>query len=230
MSKINDHTFEIRYKPNPKVLDFRGSWAEAISDHMKLSDWGILENRIDIYDEKSGERAFVGFKNAGFVARNTPTENYFSDKATKFFRYVLSLDGFGKSLFVERIGVRSRFCKKYEGTFEELREKYTIKYLSLTETAKKIIDAKLLDIGGPLNFVDKHGNFNTMSGPMVHEQLSNFFGEAEELPKVGLYFDIDYWLKSNKEMEGGEILRQIEKFAISAWNKFEKISELIMGE
>jgi hypothetical protein len=149
MPDINDHTFEIRYKPNPKVLDYRGSWAEAISDHMKLPDWRILENRIDIYDEKVGERAFVGFRNAGFVTRNTPTKNYFPEKTIKFFRYVLNLDGFGKSLFVERIGVRSRFCRKYEGAFEELREKYTTKYLSLTETAKKIIDAKLVDIGGP---------------------------------------------------------------------------------
>jgi hypothetical protein len=230
MPDINEHTFEIRYKPNPKVLDYRGSWAEAISDHMKLPDWRILENRIDIYDEKGGERAFVGFRNAGFVTHNTPTKNYFPEKTTKFFRYVLNLDGFGKSLLVERIGVRSRFCRKYEGTFEELKEKYTAKYLSLTEEAKKIIDAKLLDIGGPLNFADRHGNFNTMSGPMIHDQLSDFFGKAEGLPKVGLYFDIDYWLKPNKEMDGGEILRNIEEFAISAWNKFESISALILGE
>lgn len=230
MPDLNEHTFEIRYKPNPKVLDYRGSWAEAISDHMELPDWRILENRIDIYNEKRGERAFVGFRNAGFVSFNTPTKNYFPEKTTKLFKYLLNLDGFGKSLFVERIGVRSKFCAKYEGAFEELREKYTTKYLSLTEAAKTIIQAKLLDIGGPLNFADSHGNFNTMSGPMIHEQLSNFFVKAEGLPNVGLYFDIDYWLKPNKEKEGREILRHIEEFANSAWTKFESISRLILGE
>jgi len=228
MPDITEHTFEIRYKPNPKVLDYRGSWAGAIADHMKLPDWRILENRIDIYDEKSGERAFVGFRNAGFVTHNTPTKNYFPEKATKFFRYILNLDGFEKNPFVERIGVRSKFCAKYEGSFEELRERYTSNYLSLTDRAKKIVDAKLLDIGGPINFADRHGNFNTVSGPMIHEQLTQYFGKAEGLPNVGLYFDIDYWLKPNEEMEGREILRHIEEFANSAWDRFENISKLIL--
>lgn len=230
MPDLNEHIFEIRYKPNPKVLDFRGSWAEAISDHMKLPEWRILENRIDIYDEKNEERAFLGFRNAGFVTHNTPTKNYFPEKTTKFFRYVLNLDGFERNPFVERIGVRSKFCAKYGGSFEELREKYTSNYLSLTDKAKKIIDAKLLDIGGPINFADRHGNFNTLSGPMIHEQLTQYFGKPEGLPNIGLYFDIDYWLKPNKEMEGKEILRHIEEFANSAWNKFESISGLILGE
>ncbi|MGB9627770.1 MAG: hypothetical protein ACPL6D_03840 [Thermodesulfobacteriota bacterium] len=105
MTHINEHIFEIRYKPNPKVLDYRGSWAEAISEHMQLPDWRILENRIDVYNEKIGERALVGFRNAGFVTRNTPIKKYFPERTIKFFRYVLYLNGFGKILFVERIGV-----------------------------------------------------------------------------------------------------------------------------
>jgi hypothetical protein len=52
MAGLNEHVLEVRYKPNPKVLDYRGTWAESISDHMKLPEWRIVENRIDIYDKK----------------------------------------------------------------------------------------------------------------------------------------------------------------------------------
>jgi hypothetical protein len=230
MPDLSEHVVEIRYKPNPKILDYRGSWAEAISDHMKLPKWVIVENRIDIYDESNGDHAFVGFRNAGFTARNTPTKNYFSDKAVKLFKYLFTLNGFEKKPYVERIGVRSKFCRKYEGTFEELREKYSSNYLSLTEKAKKIMDAKLLDIGGPLNFADKYGNFNTMSGPMIKEQMLRYFQKTEDLPAVGLYFDIDYWLMPKKEMDGQEILNCICQFSESAWDRSDAISKLILGE
>ena len=125
MPDLNEHILEVRYKPNPKILDYRGSWAEAISDYMTLSEWRILENRIDIYDKENKDHAFVGFRNSGFVAHDTPTKHYFPDKAVRFFKYLLSLDGFEKSPYVERIGVRSKFCKEYEGSFDELRDKYT---------------------------------------------------------------------------------------------------------
>lgn len=230
MPDLNEHILELRYKPNPKVLDYRGSWAEAISDHMKLPKWRIVENRIDIYNEENRDHAFVGFRNAGFVAYNTSTKNYFPDKAVKFFKYLFTLTGFEKKPYVERIGVRSKFCRKHEGSFDELREKYVSNYLSLTDSAKKIIDAKLLDIGGPLNFADKYGNFNTMSGPMTDEQMPQFFEGAKEFPTVGLYFDIDYWLMPKKEVDEQEIIKHITNFTNSAWDRFDSISRLIFGE
>ncbi len=52
MPDLNAHTLEVRYKPNPKILDYRGTWAELISNHMNLSEWKIIENRIDIYDKE----------------------------------------------------------------------------------------------------------------------------------------------------------------------------------
>ena len=230
MSDLNEQILEVRYKPNAKILDYRGSWAEAISEHMKLPQWRIIENRIDIYDDKNRDHAFVGFRNAGFVAYNTSTKNYFADKAVKLFKFICSLEGFEKVPYVERIGVRSRFCKGYRGSFDTLRDKYTSNYLNLTERAREIIGAKLLDIGGPLNFRDSHGNFNTLCGPMVEEQIAGYFGKDEEVPKVGLYFDIDYWLAPKTEVDWREILRHISTFANSSWERFDKLTKLILGE
>lgn len=46
-SSHNEYIFEIRYKPNPKVLDLRGSWAEVITKRMEFEHWSISNNRLD---------------------------------------------------------------------------------------------------------------------------------------------------------------------------------------
>lgn len=224
---INEHIFEIRYKPNSKVLDHRGIWAEKLSKHLELSEWQILENRVDVYNKENKLRVFVGFRNSGSVCFASPTSTYFPDKTKKFFRFVLDLDGFEKSLFVERIGVRSKFCSPFSGSFDELRDRYATRYLIPTKEVMNAYDAKLIDIGGPLNFADKHGNFNTMSGPMPKDQIQGFFNQEVDFPEIGFYFDIDYWLKPNKVVENKDILNMISVFAREAWSKHEKITNLI---
>ena len=196
---------------------------------MNLPEWRIIENRVDIFDEATEDHAFVGFRNAGYVAHNTPTKNYFTDKTFKFFKFLFELKGFDKTLFVERIGVRSRFCQAFEGSFEDLRDKYTSNYLTLTDTAKKVIRAEVLDVGSTINFADEYGNFNTVCGPMVKEQISEYFRGNENYPDVGLYYDIDYWLKPEKKMDAKDILSGIMQFAISSRKRFEDMSELILG-
>jgi len=64
-SVVNEHVLEIRYKPNPKILDLRGTWAEQISLHMDLPHWRIVANRIDAFTEGESIHAFVGFRNGG---------------------------------------------------------------------------------------------------------------------------------------------------------------------
>jgi hypothetical protein len=229
MSVINEHILEIRYKANPKILDFRGTWAEGISNHMDLKHWRIVENRVDVFNDNSSLHAFVGFKSAGFVAQDTDTKNFFSDKAVKFFRYLFSLDGFGKDIYTTRIGVRSRFAQEYKDDFKNLMIKYSQNYLRLTEEAKKAINAELVDIGGPLNFKDKEGNFNTMSGPMKSEQLQDFFDNREKLPEVSFYYDIDYWITPDKVLDEREIIRKVQTFSLSAWERFSSTSKIVLG-
>jgi len=231
-TEINEHTFEIRYKPNPKILDYRGTWAELISNHMKLPQWNIVQNRVDIYDKTSKNHAFVGFRNSGFLTPDSSTKNYFYDQATKLFSFIAKLDGFEKEPFVERIGVRSKFCTAFDKGFDELKNRYSQRYLTLTREAEKAINAKLIDIGGPLNFVDNSGNFNTVSGPMERGQILQFFSSRnnDEVPEIGLFYDIDYWLKPNKSMDCRQINDNIKSFAIAAWERYERIKNLILED
>jgi hypothetical protein len=229
---LSEQVFEIRYRPNARILDYRGAWAELISEAVALPHWRIIENRVDIFDEEEKHRCFIGFRNAGFITRDAPTANYFADLSLKFFRKVLSLEGFVKPVFAERIGVRGKFLTPHSVNFEELLRRYSDRYLRLTDRAVQKLGAKIVDIGGNLNYADQHGNFNTVSGPMNDDQITRFFPwkDKEEIPKVGLYFDIDYWTKPSKELSEAEVLRTISAFAKEVWNKNTIIQELITGE
>ena len=102
----------------------------------------------------------------------------------------------------------------------------------LTKEAEKAIDAKLIDIGGPLNFADKLGNFNTVSGPMEKGQILQFFNSRkdDEVPDIGLFYDIDYWLKPNKSMDCNQVSSNIRNFSIASWDRYERIKNLILGD
>lgn len=225
---ISESLLEIRYKPNSKIIDRRGTWAELISNHMNLDEWRVDTNRIDIHDKANLNRAFVAFRNAGFITRNVPTPNFFPDQAVKLFRYLFSMEGFGKSIIIERFGLRQRFASTFHGSFEDLRDRYSTRFLALTDAAKEAINAEIVDIGGPLNFRDRHGHFNTMSGPMRSSQLQEFFPEEEEYPEVSFYFDIDYWLRPNKETPENDVIKWIKTFAQEGWARHERVRDFIL--
>jgi len=228
----NEILVEFRYQPNSRILDFRGTWAKAISEYLELSHWQIVENRFDMFNDDKTFRCFVGFRNAGMAILDSPERNYFSDQAIKFYRFLFKLDGFNDPIFAERLGVRSKYCDPYKNSFDELRDKFSSIYISITDRAKDAIgrESQLVDVGAPLNFVDKLGNFNTISGPMIKSQFPNFFTKDEVFPDVGFYYDIDYWIKPQREMQGGEILKQIKDFALASWDRHDRIKSLLIED
>jgi len=239
MDKIKDiceQVFEIRYKPDPTILDRRGTIAEIISSNMKLEHWKILENRVDAYSELSSDRAFVGFKNAGFVTRDAPSKNYFSERVAHFMKCLYENNFFAEIMDVKRVGLLSRYCRPSKEDFSDLIRKYN-KYLSLSEKANNVIlsknQARLVDIGGPLNFEDNIGKFNTMSGPMKEDQIQQFFKDLEDAPKVGLYYQIDYWdcpPEKKQAMKRSEVLKKINTFAQSGRERYEDFVGIVLGK
>jgi len=230
MANISEQVLEIRYKPNAKILDLRGTWAEAISEHIALPEWRIIENRVDVFDKDFKERAFVGFRNAGYVVHDAPTNNFFLERAAKYVKHLFSLTGFGKNIYVERIGIRLKICFEFSGTFDELLNKYETNYLSLSAKAKNIFKAELKDMSGPLDFQDSHGNFNTLSGPITMEQMPQYFEGKKELPTLGLFFDIDYWCNPKEKFDEKETLKKIDHFCSSIRVKVEGLYTLIMDD
>ena len=225
---VNENILEIRFKPNPKVLDYKGSWAEILSVELRLPEWQIIENRADIFEKQKKERVFIGYRNAGFTCIDTPTANYFPDKSIKFLKILFTLEGFGNPVFIERIGVRYKSITPHDKDFDDLLDRYTSRFLKLTDEAAKALDAKMIDIGGSLNFVDKLGNFNTDGGPMAKEQMKKFINREGDYPDVGLYFDIDYWTKPKKVLNQTEIISIVKAFSTESWDRKNRICRIIL--
>ena len=75
----NENILEIRYKPNPKILDYRGTWAEALAQVMSVSEWRIDENRIDVSNKEKTLKAFASYKNAGAVIEGWTNRGWLRD-------------------------------------------------------------------------------------------------------------------------------------------------------
>jgi hypothetical protein len=227
----NELTFELRFDPNPKMLDNRGTWAEILARDLGLPEWRIVENRVDLFTTDKTRQAVVSFRNAGLQALDVPTREYFPDQVGKLMRKLFGFTAFGDRVQVIRIGSRCRFASPFNGTFDELAVRFATRYLSITEGARRAVgsDATLVDIGAPLNFKDRTGEFNTMSGPMKQEEFSRFFTKNEPFPEVGLFYDIDYYKKPNTMLGAREIDNLSFAFAGAAWDRHERVRDLILG-
>jgi len=228
LESINNFLIEIRYSPNAKILDYRGTWAETVSKHMELNEWQIQENRFDIYDKQNIRRFFVSYRNAGAQIRNCTTRNHFPDQVNKFLRYVFDQKAFGSTLFVERFGVRARFGTAFNGTYEELLQRYTTKFITINPDAQKLINGKIVDVGAPIDFSTSIGNIKSTSGPMPKKQLQSVFNNEDNLPDVALFFDFDYWVRPNTTLTDKEILSKTKLFSGEVWDLNEKLSSLIL--
>lgn len=229
LSHMKEYIAEIRYTPNPKVLDYRGTWVEMVKRLMQLPKWRIIENRIDVHDENETMRAFVSFRNSGLVVQDSPTRNYFPDQAIKLMRFLLQQEAFGTSITVPRLGVRLRAATAFDGSFSELLERYTSRYLTLSSQAQGIIGAKTIDIGASVNFTSDVGRINTTCGPMEEKQLKQYFPTRREVPSVALYIDLDYYKEPNTEMSIGDISGLIKRFSEDLWDIQDKLSVLVLS-
>ncbi len=229
----NEHVFAVVYKPNPRVIDMRGTWAALLAEKLDLPNWSVGTNRADVFKEDESRRVFIGFREFGVQLRDTFTRNFFPEFAGKFLSCLAALDEFQAPLEVQRLGVRSRFCTPYIKGFAALASAVQETYVTLQPSALKVLgeSLKVTDVGAPFHFKDKLGAFKTHLGPMETEQLKQFFDFAKstDLPTAGLYFDIDYFQNPKTPLKIGSIADQVSQFAVEAWDKHLRIRKLIVG-
>jgi hypothetical protein len=197
---------------------------------MELPDWQIIENRVDLFSKDKTRRVFVSFRNAGYIALDVPTREYFPDQVGKLMRRLFNLDGFGKSIATQRIGLRSRFATGFVGSFEDLAARFASRYVMVTEAAMRALgeNVTLVDVGAPLNFKDMTGYFNTLAGPMRREEFGRYFTKDEPFPEVGLFYDIDYWKQPNQTLAERDISAVATAFARAGWDRHSRVRDLIL--
>lgn len=222
---INEQILEIRFAPNPKILDYRGTFSEQIQALMGLVHWKIDTNRIDVYDDNETRRFFLSFRNFGTVIRNTDTRNYFSDQSIKFARFLIDKKEFGSPI-IDRVGVRSRFCIRYDSSYETLLEQFSSKLITFTPQFLTAIDGKIIDFNFPFIIKTSSGVINANIGPINNEQFKEQFPFSNIEIGQGIFIDVDYWDKP-KDIQKNNLIPKIKKYGDSNWEFAQNIINLI---
>lgn len=221
---ISEHILEIRYKPNPQFLDYRGTFSEAVAQLLGLNHWRIDENRVDVFNDNKTTKGFVSYNNFGLVIQDSYDKNYFPNQANKLIKYVLSQKPFANPIVVNRIGVRARFAFEAKLEFQALLDKFRSRYYTLSDKVGEIFNGEPIDAGLFLNFKSKLGMINTQSGPMNKKQLSAYFPDASvELPEVSYYLDLDYWKEPKQEISNDAITSTVKDFSFTSWDQIYSI-------
>ena len=227
----SQNVLEVRFKPNARILDRRGDWVETLASKLDLPRWQIIDNRVDLFTEDRSLRAFISFRNFGYIAEDVKKLSQHQDWARKALKAVFTLPGFPTPLQTVRVGVRGRFCVAYSGSFESLRDLIVASYVAPSEALTAALGSEVLlkDIGAPLNFSDDVGNFNTHCGAMRRDQLKQFFENRDGLPEVALYYDVDYWQNEPATLGQYDLIAKVESYSKAVRTRFKQATELVLA-
>ena len=223
----SEHILEIRFKPNPEVLDHRGAWTAAIAKEMGFNHWKIIENRIDFRPDDKTQIAFVSFRNFGITVKDQPTPNFFEDKANKLVRKVMALNGFQSPLAVERIGVRAKTCHPLEREFSDVADHIRDVFFKEDSLDQLRGDDAVVDAAAVLYFKTELGQINAHITVNDLVQIKRLFPNHTEHPEVSWTTDMDYFITEPKMMNAKAITKTITSFANELNDRYTAVSSLI---
>ncbi len=226
-----EYIVEIRFKPNPEILDYRGKWAKEISELLRLSHWGVTENRIDVFnDDDKTIQGFLSFRNMGFIIKNNPDSSNLYNKTYSLLQFVFNQREIFSPLYVERIGVRFKYAIPFLITFEELLAKSLNRVHAISPNITSLYDAEIIDIGSPINLRTKNGYVNLSMGPMKKEQLKGFFNPLVNPSEVSYYLDLDYWITPKATKTKQEIAEIVKYYIHQNYSFYDSFIKIMMEE
>ena len=207
--------FELRYEPYIDMLDRRGFLTDLLSKKLKMPEWIVGNDRIDITSKDKKERCFISYKELGYALKNPGSHSHFQDRTTKFLNIMSDSGSHFQLNSIKRLGVRSNYLIGYEGKFEELLKIFKKSYLNYSDEKFSLFKGTFIDAGVLLNFKTSDGYFNTNCGPMKKEQYSQFFDGIiiEDLPDTALFLDIDYFKNDFNDANWKNIIDLIQKYS-----------------
>lgn len=229
---IKQQICEIRIKPNSLFMDNRGMLISIISKATGLEEWNMSQDTLNVYDKNKNKKMFATYNRFGFVINGSVTRDGFKNELIRLIDIILSIEFFSSSLYIDRIGIRTRNCISYNNTFEKLRESILKNYINIQPKLLETLNMKLDDIGFPLNFIDGDAKVNSFCGPMMKGQIKEYFNEYKnpfEYPDVGLYIDFDYYCTPQRIVISNDLIKIVSKYCDNSEEKVAIVQKLILG-
>jgi len=223
---LAEHLVEIRHEASGTFLDVRGYVADYIREKKLFRHWNIGPNLINFQDmegEIKKEGAFVGYKNAGYIVYNADTKNYFTDKASAFWKTLLE-NAHYKVPDPTRFGVRTKIFIPTSLKFKELSKLLFDTFY--TEKAKKIIGGKEKDLQLVVDLAEGQFEVKLHGGPMHEDEVEKHLNfKSEHFSKCGVYLDLDYYKTEN--LSHKDIPKLLKEAIGYSWLKAERITSEI---
>jgi hypothetical protein len=224
---LTEHVLEVRHEASGSFLDVRGHVADYIKKSTDFNHWNIDSNIIRFRDEPDhikSEGAFAGYKNAGYIALNPKTHNYFVDRAIKFWR-TLSSNKLYEIPSGKRFGARTKIFMPSDAMFDEVKSLVLSKLFS--ENVNKIFKNTDKDLQLVLEYVDDPFDCRLRLAPVEEGEVENYMSfESDDLKKCGLYLDMDYY--KEEEFTASDVPDYLKTSIELTWTKVEDIAKLIV--
>ena len=122
---IVEHMLELRHDAVGTFLDVRGFVADYIKKNGMFPHWQIVENSISFFDSPTRINdigAIVSYNKIGFLSYDPSTQNYFEDKAQKFWK-TLTKNKHYTIPEINRFGTRTKCYIPSNLDFNEIKNK-----------------------------------------------------------------------------------------------------------
>lgn len=220
---VTEEILEVRYTPRGGFLTQAGYIADYVSDQGLFPHWEIESNMVKFRDVAGAPKnlhAFVSYKNAGIVAIDSQTANFFQDKAIQYWR-TLESNKFFAIPPIQRIGIRHKFFVKIEKSFEDI-ERLMFEYLC-KPAVLQVLDGSRKDLQVVIDAETKLGKLRSVFGPLAKGEAANFFPfKSDHFSSAGIFIDFDLFIENPKQEK--KLVDNFVRSACSAnWDRVEKI-------
>lgn len=223
---VAEEIAEVRFRPSGTFLDVHGKVADFIESKGLFPSWAITDQIVNFKDAEDGPKhfsAWVSYRNAGFVAFDTPTRNQFADKAAQYWTTLSGNDEF-RMQAIQRVGIRNKCFIKTASKFEELESKMYEKLFS--PTAANFLEGTRKDLLVVFDLDSSDSKIHLTLAPLrEREAKSKFQFKSDHFESTGVFVDVDVY--AERLMETREVSTFIRTASKQCWDRVEKIAELL---
>jgi len=223
---LAEHVLEVRYVPSGSFLDVRGYVADYIRESGLFPHWKIDTNVVNFRDKPNKvekEGAFAGFRNAGYLAYNPETRNYFVDRAGVFWRTLQKNEHY-QIPPIERFGARTKVFLPSDVSFEEINSR--VFHRLYTDTTREVLGGTEKDVQFIVELIDEGFDIRVSGGPIHEGEVKRYLSfESKEMDQTGLYVDLDFY--RTKNVEHRDIPKLLRAAIDQTWQRVERLASVV---